>query len=59
MYVAQAGPVAFKFYLICMSILLAYMPMYDLHDWCPWKPAEGIRCPGTGVTDRCKPQGVC
>jgi hypothetical protein len=29
--------------------------VYHLYAWCPWRPEEGIRSPGTGVADDCEP----
>lgn len=39
------------FYLIfmCMSDLLTSMSVYHVHAWCPQRPEEVIRFPGTEV----------
>jgi hypothetical protein len=29
------------------------LPVYHMHVWCPWRPEEGIRSSGTGVTSGC------
>lgn len=33
----------------CMGVLPARLSLYHLCAWCPWKPVEGVKCPGTGV----------
>jgi hypothetical protein len=27
--------------------------VYHVHAWCPWRPQEGVRSPGTGVANSC------
>ena len=44
-----------EFYFMHMSVLAACMYVYHVHAWCPPSPEEGVRCPGTGVTDSYKP----
>lgn len=34
-----------------MSVSPACVSEYHLHAWYPWRPEEGIRCPGNGVID--------
>ena len=36
-----------------MGILPVYMYVYYVHAWCPQRPEEGTRAPGTGVKDGC------
>ena len=44
---------------MCMNVLPAYMSVYHVHAWCPWRPEEGTGVPGTVVMDSCKlPCGV-
>jgi hypothetical protein len=40
---------------MCMSILPAYMSMQHLCTWYPQRTEEGVRTPGTGITDSCEP----
>lgn len=35
--------------------MLACIPVYYIHAWYLWKPEEGVRSPGTGVTIVCEP----
>ena len=37
-----------------MNALPAWMYVYHMHAWCPQRPEEGIRFPGTGVTGSSK-----
>lgn len=30
-----------------------------VHAWCPWRPEDGVRYPGTGVTDSCNRPWRC
>lgn len=34
---------------VCMNVC-----MYVQYVWCPKRPEEGVRSPGTGVTDCCE-----
>lgn len=55
---------AFGFYflknhihLFCVYwVLPTHMNMHCMHSWCSWKPEEGVRFPGTEVTNSCEPQ---
>lgn len=38
-----------------MGVLPKCVFMHRVGAWFPWKPAEGIRSPGTGVKARCEP----
>ena len=51
----------FRFFFIftCMGVLPAWMSVHHMHAWCPSRPEEGIRCPGTEVTDCWKQPCVC
>ena len=40
---------------MCLCALPACMYVYHVCAWCLWRPEEGIRSPGTGVTDGCEP----
>lgn len=44
---------------MCKCILSACMSVYHVHDWCPGVPEEGVRFPGTRVTDACEPPCGC
>lgn len=50
-----AGPLhttfAFTFIFRYMSILLACMSVCHVHAWYTWTLEEGVRFPGSGVTD--------
>lgn len=39
------------YWVSCMSVLSACIPMYYLLKWCPWWPKEGIRVLGASATD--------
>lgn len=36
-----------------MGVLLVWMPVYLMHDWCPQRP-ESIRSHVHGLTDHCE-----
>lgn len=36
---------------MCLSIVFACMSVDHIPSWCPWRLQEGIRFPGTGVTN--------
>ena len=38
---------------VCMSVLPACTHVHCVQVWCPQRPEEGTRSPGTGVTDGC------
>lgn len=38
-----------------VSVLPEYIYMYHMHVWCPWRPEEDIRSPGTGVMNSSEP----
>lgn len=38
----------------CISVCVYYV-----HAWCPRRPEEGVRSPGTGVTGGCEPPCGC
>lgn len=39
-------------FLSCMCDYFACMYVFVLcHAWCPWRPEESVRVPGTGVTN--------
>ena len=44
---------------MCMNVLLACLSVYHMHAWSLQKPEEGIRTPGTGVTDGCETPCGC
>jgi hypothetical protein len=37
-----------------MSVLPAYLYGHYVHTWCLQKMKEGIKSPGTGLTDACE-----
>lgn len=37
-----------------MSDFSTSMLVYHVHGWCPLRPEESVRFPGTGVADRCE-----
>ena len=39
--------------------LHTWMSVYQVCAWCPQRPEEGIRSPGTGVKGGCKPPCEC
>ena len=39
---------------MCVDALPAYMSVHHMCAWCPQKPEEGVRSPGTGGTDGCE-----
>ena len=41
-----------------MYVLLACVPVYHVHVWCPWMPEEGVSPFGAGVTDGCESPSV-
>lgn len=41
---------------ICLHACM-YVP--HMCVWCPWKPEEGVRTLGTGITDGCEPLCGC
>ena len=42
---------------MCLSVLPACVYVYHVSAWYLQKSEEGIKSPGTGVTDSCKPCG--
>lgn len=42
---------------MCMHVLPANMFVHHMHVWYPWRPEEGIVCPGTRVTGGEPPHG--
>lgn len=43
---------------MCVRDLLACMSVYHVHAWCPQRPEEVIRFPGTEVMDGWDPMRV-
>ena len=41
-------------YFLCLDVLPACMSVYNIHVWCPRRPVEGDRYPGTGAADSCE-----
>lgn len=44
---------------MCMGIFPVYMSVHNTLAWCPWNSEEGVRSPGTEVTNGCKPPCEC
>ena len=43
------------FYFVCLAVSPAHMTLYYyMCAWCPGRPEEGIRYPGTGVIEGCE-----
>ena len=40
----------FVYFILCLSVL-ARICVHHVLAWCPWRPEEGVRPSGTGVTD--------
>lgn len=38
-----------------VTVLAACRYVYHVQAWCPLSPEDGVKCPGTGVTDIYKP----
>lgn len=38
-----------------MSVVTAHIYVHHMHAWCLQRSEEGVRTPGTGVRDGCKP----
>lgn len=34
-----------------LSYIFTLLTMCTMHAWCPWRPQDSIRAPGTGVVD--------
>jgi hypothetical protein len=47
------------FYFMCVGNLLTSMSVYCVCSWCLRRPEEGVRSPGTRVTDGCEPPYPC
>lgn len=39
---------------MCRGVLPTCISVFHLYVYCPHRPENGIRCPGTGVTDGCE-----
>jgi hypothetical protein len=40
-----------KMYIMCVSVLPTYMPVYHICAWYAWRSEESIRSPETGIKD--------
>lgn len=38
---------------------MIYACLYISYVYCPWEQEEGVRSPGSGVTDNCEPLNLC
>ena len=50
---------SFFFLYMCLSALPASMFKHHIYSWCPQRPEEGARSPGTGLTGGCEPPCGC
>lgn len=44
----------YKFYFMCMSVVLAYTHVHYMHARCLWSPEEELRFLGTSAIDDCE-----
>lgn len=45
-------------FYVCLHFCICVC-VYYVHAWCPRRPEEGVRSPGTGVTGGCEPSCGC
>lgn len=45
--------------IMCMGALSARMSVHHVHGYCWWRTEEGVRSPGTGITDSCELSCMC